>query len=114
MAGPSTCRDVPFNNISAFLQHCSTAKRAKKEEALRKFRRYSVPRTADDIFEVYRLLLPKVMTSSWLSSMHPSSCLITGTLWQPCRRHAAACEGQPCMLRMLCMMPRHHSSLRQP
>lgn len=55
------CSDVPFDNVVRFLECFQAAKRqADKSLQLRVFRLSNVVRPSDDIYQIYRLLLPAV------------------------------------------------------
>lgn len=61
----ATCSDIPFTRLVKLFEHCkdSSARNRRQNKRmlqLRAFRLGCVNRTSDDIFEVYRLLLPKV------------------------------------------------------
>ncbi|KAK9803302.1 hypothetical protein WJX72_010348 [[Myrmecia] bisecta] len=53
-----TPKDLSFNTITDFLEHCSKAKAKDRRAALKYFRKHNLE-PGPDQFEVYRLLLPK-------------------------------------------------------
>lgn len=55
-----TCSEVPFEYVKFFLEQVNGAKGKRKGDHLRAFREKYVNRASDDIFEIYRLLLPQV------------------------------------------------------
>lgn len=55
-----TCSEVPFEYVKFFLEQVSGAKGKRKGDHLRAFREKYINRSSDDIFEIYRLLLPQV------------------------------------------------------
>jgi hypothetical protein len=55
------CSDVPFDNVVRFLECFERVKKgANKAKQLENFRLHNVVRPSDDIFQIYRLLLPGV------------------------------------------------------
>jgi hypothetical protein len=61
MAPYARCSDVPFDNVVRFLECFERVKKsAAKGKQLENFRVHNVVRPSDDIFQIYRLLLPGV------------------------------------------------------
>lgn len=62
--------DVPFEDIVRFLEKCTTSPTVKRKQYLADFRQKRVPREADDVYDIYRLLLPDVSRQGF--SCHPA------------------------------------------
>jgi len=60
------CSDVPFENVVRFFTCFVRAKKAgAKGRQLAEFREKNVPRPSDDLYQIYRLLLPLVSLDSY-------------------------------------------------
>lgn len=59
---PKYCKavDIPFDLVSTFLQACFDAKPVRKGLHLKRFREACIPRDSDDLYQIYRLLLPQL------------------------------------------------------
>ena len=56
-----TCSSIPFAYVSHFFDNLTNAKKPQqRKQHLKAFRKHYVNREADDIFQLYRLLLPHV------------------------------------------------------